>query len=193
LARVVYGGGGVTVAVSGTLERTLRAAYTAATKGIATAIESIVDEVAEDARDDWYDQVDKRSGDSQESITSEMRITTDKVTGIVYATKKSTYMIKRPGPLSVKSSSRLANPQVYWEVRDFYRKNGQMPTGFTFARLDENGDPIGVRRIRPNPKASDGKNMWLENVKKPGKKRINQQISTIRKATKKAVKGATRG
>lgn len=181
------------MAVSGTLERTLRAAYTAATKGISTAIEGIVDEVAEDARDDWYDQVDKRSGDSQESITSEMRITTDKVTGVVYATEKKTYMIKRPGPLSVKSSRKLSDPAEYWRVRDHYRQSKQMPVGYTFARLDENGDPIGVRKIRPNPKASDGKNMWLENVKKLGKKRINQQISTIRKATKKAVQEATRG
>jgi len=193
MARVVYGGGGVTVEISGTLERTLREAVTAASKGLSAAIEALVDEVRDDAKQDWYDQVDERSGRSQESISSEIRLTPGKITGVVFSTEKTTYMIKRPGALSVKSSSKLANPQVYWEVRDYYRKNGRMPTGYTFARLDENGDPIGVRKVRPNPKASDGKNMWLENVKKPGKKRINQQISTIRKATKKAVKEATRG
>lgn len=193
MARVVYGGGGVTVAISGTLERTLREAVTAASKGLSDAIEALIDEVRDDAKQDWYEQVDKRTGQSQESISSEIRLTPGKITGVVFSTQKTTYMIKRPGALSVRSSRRLLDPQAYHEVRDFYRKNGKMPVGYTFARLDEDGNPVAVRKVVPNPKASDGRNMWLENIKKPGKKRIQQQIRNIEKAAKKAVKEASRG
>jgi hypothetical protein len=193
MARVVYGSGKVTVAVDGTLEQSLRAAFNAASKGLASGIEALVDEVAEDARQDWYDQVDKRSGDSQESIETEMRLTTDKVTGVVYATEKATYMIKRPGPLSVLSTRKLTQQSEYFEVRDYYRKNKAMPPGYRFAKLDENGDPVGVRAVRPNPKASDGKSMWQENVIKPGKKRARDSIRSIQRATKAALKGGRSG
>jgi len=192
MAKVVYGSGSVTVAVDGTLERTLREAVRAASRGIADSIEALVDEVSEDAKQDWYDQVDKRTGKSQASITPEMRITTDKVTGVVYASQKATYMIRRPGPLSMLSSRRVADPREYFEVRDYYRKNGRMPEGYTYARL-EDGDPVGVRKTRPNPKASDGKSMWTENVLKPGKKLITKNVRSIEKAAKKAVKGTSRG
>jgi hypothetical protein len=193
MAKVVYGSGSVTVAVDGTLERTLRDAVRAASRGIADSIEALVDEVSEDAKQDWYDQVDKRTGKSQASITPEMRITTDKVTGVVYASQKATYMIRRPGPLSTLSSRRVADPREYFEVRDYYRKNGRMPEGYTYARLDSAGDPVAVRKLRPNPKASDGKSMWTENVLKPGKKLITKNVRSIEKAAKKAVKGASRG
>jgi hypothetical protein len=192
MAKVVYGSGSVTVAVDGTLERTLREAVRAASRGIADSIEALVDEVSEDAKQDWYDQVDKRTGKSQASITPEMRITTDKVTGVVYASQKATYMIRRPGPLSTLSSRRVADPREYFEVRDYYRKNGRMPEGYTYARL-EDGDPVGVRKTRPNPKASDGKSMWVENVLKPGRKLVTKNVRSIEKAAKKAVKGVSRG
>jgi hypothetical protein len=192
MAKVLYGSGSVTVAVDGTLERTLREAVRAASRGIADSIEALVDEVSEDAKQDWYDQVDKRTGKSQASITPEMRITTDKVTGVVYASQKATYMIRRPGPLSTLSSRRVADPREYFEVRDYYRKNGRMPEGYTYARL-EDGDPVGVRKTRPNPKASDGKSMWVENVLKPGRKLVTKNVRSIEKAAKKAVKGVSRG
>jgi hypothetical protein len=192
MVKVVYGSGSVTVAVDGTLERTLRDAVRAASRGIADSIEALVDEVSDDAKTDWYEQVDKRTGKSQASITPEMRITTDKVTGVVYATQKATYMIRRPGPLSTLSSRRVADPREYFEVRDYYRKNGRMPEGYTYARL-EDGDPVGVRKTRPNPKASDGKSMWVENVLKPGRKLVTKNVRSIEKAAKKAVKGVSRG
>jgi hypothetical protein len=67
-----------------------------------------------------------------------------------------------------------------------------MPEGYTYARL-EDGDPVGVRKTRPNPKASDGKSMWVENVLKPGRKLVTKNVRSIEKAAKKAVKGVSRG
>lgn len=192
MARVVYGSGSVTVAVDGTLERTLRAAVDGATKGLATTIETLVDDVATDARGDWYDQVNKRTGKSEKSIDTEMRVTTDTVTGVVYADDKTTYMIRRPGPLSMLSPTSVLRNDEYAKVYAYVMENKQFPPGYK-GQIASDGHPYRVRRMRPNPKASDGKNMWQENVKKPGKKRITQQIGTIKKAAKKAVKDATRG
>ena len=192
MAKVVYGSGKVRVAVDGTLDRTIRAAVKAATHGLSDGIEALIDDVSADAKKAWYEQVDKRTGKSQSSITPEMRLTTDKVTGVVYATQKATYMIKRPGPLSMLSPTYVIPADEYGKVYAYVIKNGSFPPGYK-GLIASDGHPYRVRKLRPNPKASDGKNMWQQNVLRPGRKRIKASVRQIEKAAKKAVKGVSRG
>ena len=192
MAKVTYGSGSVTVTLDGTLERTIRAAVQAASNGLADAIEQLIEGVANDARDGWYEQVDKRTGKSRESIDTELRITPTTITGVVLATQKATYMIRRPGPLSMLSPTYVIPADEYGKVYAYVIANKAFPPGYK-GLIATDGHPYRVRKLRPNPKASDGKSMWQENVMRPGRKQIKASVRMLEKAAKKAVKGVSRG
>lgn len=185
MARIKVGTGRVSVEIGPELDRAIRSILNGATTGLEVEVERIVDKVRDDARAVWYDQVDERTGRSRESIEAELRVSPTAITGVVFATQKATYMIRRPGALSLKSTSRIADPAQYADVMSTYRETGRLPPGYVATRV-EDGRPTAIRREYSNPKASDGKNMWTENVLKPGRKLIRDKRKQIEKAVQES-------
>lgn len=181
MARIKVGTGRVSVEIGPELDRAIRSILTGAESGLEGEIEALVDKVRDDARAVWYDQVDERTGRSRESIEAELRVSPSAITGVVFATQKATYMIRRPGALSLKSTNRLADPSQYADLMSTFRETGRLPPGYIAERV-EDGRPTAIRREYVNPKASDGKNMWNENVLKPGRKLIRDKRKQIEKA-----------
>lgn len=181
MARIKVGTGRVSVEIGPELDRAIRGILTGAESGLEGEIEALIDKVRDDARAVWYDQVDERTGRSRESIEAELRVSPSAITGVVFATQKATYMIRRPGPLSMRSTNRMARPEEYAGLMSTFRETGRLPPGYIAERI-EDGRPTAIRREYVNPKASDGKSMWVENVLKPGRKLIRDKRKQIEKA-----------
>lgn len=185
MARIKVGTGRVSVEIGPELERAIRGILTGAESGLEGEIEALIDKVRDDARAIWYTQVDERTGRSRESIEAELRVSPSAITGVVFSTRKATYMIRRPGALSIKTTNRIAAANEYSRLMTEYRDTGRLPPGFIAERV-EDGRPTAIRREYSNPKASDGKNMWNENILKPGRKLIRDKRKSIEKAVQES-------
>lgn len=160
--------GNVTADLSGTLDAHLQRVVDTVYAEVRDQLEAIGSTIVTSAEGSWYEQVDRRTGETGQ-IEDELRLTTDKLSVVVMPERtKRTYMVRRPGPNS--TTTRLATKQEYSEAMSQYRRTGQLPEKWTQEgiRFSE-GKPTILRRRYPNPKASDGKLLWQELVIKPGK------------------------
>lgn len=187
MARLRVGTGSVSCDIGPELERALRRIENGTVKEILPILERWADETVRYAQDVWYEQVDERTGKSRDSITAEVRVSSDAITAVVFSTARNMHLIKRPGPLSTVTEYFIKDPRRYAEVCAYYRENGRLPDGYTAIRYVD-GQPVGIKRVKWNPKRSDGKQMWAENVKKPGTRSANLLVPTIQRAINRGVR-----
>jgi hypothetical protein len=180
--------GNVTAQLSGTLEAHLQRVVDTVYAEMRDQLSAIGETIVTSSESEWYTQVDRRTGETGK-IEDELRLTTDKLSVVVLpeATNR-TYVVRRPGPNSTKR--RLATKDEYSVAMKQYRRTGQLPEVWTKEAVRfSKGQPVNLRKRYPNPKASDGKNLWQELVIKPGKalgaKLKREGSSAIREAVKR--------
>lgn len=166
---------GVTVTLGPELEQLVRRTLGAAERAAVEILEREGRAVATAAERDWYDQVDRESGASGE-IRAVTTITPKSVRVDVGSTDRRTVKgkpvvvyVHRPFATSIVYEA--VSPAEFWKTPE--RMRGKFPT---------------VKR--PNPKASDGKYLLAELVKKPVKalrKRAAKELGS------KIAAGARRG
>lgn len=189
MARIRGGNGTIGMDIDGNLEQYLRQVLRGASGGLAGEVEKIIDKVKIDAKAVWYDEVDRETGKSQDSIKSEIIITPTQIIGKVYATEKRTYMMMRPGPFSRIRKRPVNSDQEYWSLVAHWRLRGALPPNFTYKEI-ENGRPVGIFETILNPKASDGKNMWRLHVVQPGVKMAKQAVRELSAAAARGAGGS---
>lgn len=172
---------------SAKLDRILSELFALAVEEVSSTLVDIADDAEHNAEDKWYTQVRKQTGETGQLQTTLRRGTGDKLEAIVASaseTDKRTYMVHRPGALSMRRKKVLASE--YAEIMSYYRKNGTLPEGITARRIDEDGQPLALSRDVRNPLASDGKNLWSELGRKEGKKIVLARADDLDAAMQRA-------
>lgn len=147
----------------------------------------IADDAEHNAEGKWYTQVRKRTGKTGQLKTELRRGTGDKIEAVVSSatdTDKRTYLVHRPGPLSMRKKKVLSSE--YAEIMSYFRKNGRLPEGIVARRIDDTGQPVQLSREVRNPLASDGKNLWNELGRKEGSKIILARADDLDAAMQRA-------
>lgn len=172
---IVVRSGNVTVTVSGELEAKLQQVFDTAYRGIRETLDGLGDKLVTDAEAAWYTQVQRRTGETGD-LEHVMQLAEDELQVVVKAERtKATYMVQRPGPLS--QIVHRASDEEYARAMSQYRRTGQLPKEWTQLGVKfSQGRPTRLKRSTPNPLASDGKNMWQENVRKPGTKQAQDMV-----------------
>jgi len=174
-------------------------------------VEEISNDLAEGARDEWYRNVRRRSGESGESNDYRMQLSGTSVRGIVYngATRNlprrekfngapgSTtkvyretaygYFVRRPGPFS--RIFKGLNAEEYSQIMSYWQANGALPKGYIArAMQDTKGRkrPIGVSKETANPLHADGKNLWKVLVLDRKKPAIDARLDDLDKAMQRS-------
>lgn len=166
---VRYTTGGVTVTLSGELAEWARAAVDEGERELVQQLVTIGDEEASKARGLWYQQVDRRtgkSGDIQSVLVlsdTEARVSVGSTDTRVAGRKPVPLWVHRPGPFSVKHRS---------------------------ATEAETTKGKGKRVTYPNPKASDGKFLVVELIRKPVRARFQVEIQNLGRALANAMRRA---
>lgn len=164
-----YSMGGVTVTLDGDLERFVRRALDAAAGETVRILETAAEEVAGQARAEWYGsdgvrRLTGRTGDIQVVTT----VSDDEVRVSVTSTTRDALYVHRPGPLSTVA--------VEIDKATYERgKNGRRASLYFHARADQPGRKVKAGRyyeLRPNPDAGDGKYLVPELIRKPVKLKI---------------------
>lgn len=170
---------------------------------VVDVVEGIAEDLAENARKKWYDNVTERTGRSGRGNDYRLEVRGDAIKGVVFNDAKQgmkdlktqgmmrrqwieanyAYYVHRPGPFSTQLQ-RL-NMDEYREVMRYYRANGRIPEGMVAqAMTDRLGRkrPVGVSKTVPNPERYDGKNLWKLLVLDPSKQAIKVSLSALDKA-----------
>lgn len=170
-AAIRVSAGGATVEVGPELGQFIEGVLDAAAGTLRTALEQAVVDLATAAEGAWYDQVSRRTGQSGQLETGMVLTETE-----IRATVRSTdprraknglpvvYYVHRPGPTSTIKTSLTR--EEYSELMRALRAGRTMPSNLVAAEM-VGGRPLGVSRVRPNPKASDGKYLVPELLTKP--------------------------
>ena len=160
--------GNVTADITGTLQVHLDRVVNTVYAEVRDQLESIGETIVTSAESQWYDQVDRKTGETGQ-IGDELRLTPDKLSVVVMPDRtKRTYMVHRPGPNS--TLTRLATKEEFSAEMVRFQKTGQVSEKWTKEGIRFNkGRPTVLRTRFANPKASDGKLLWQELVIKPGK------------------------
>jgi len=177
---------------------------------VVSTLESIGDQLASDAREEWYTNVTRRTGLSGKSTDYRIVLRRDSIAAVVYndaeARKSSrsktsgqqfqlkyAYVVRRPGPFS-KAFTRVSDPE-YASVMSFYRRNGTFPEGYaeTIYYTKSGRKAITIRKVMENEKARDGKNVWNEVVIKPSRAVIDTRLVALDKALTDAGKRFAKG
>lgn len=169
------------------LERTLNELVALAVAEVGRTLVDIADDAEANAAGKWYTQVRKRTGKTGQLKTELRRGTGDKIEAVVSSatdTDKRTYLVHRPGPLSMRKKKVLSSE--YAEIMSYFRKNGRLPEGIVARRVDDTGQPIQLSREVRNPLASDGKNLWNELGRKEGTKIILARADDLDAAMQRA-------
>jgi hypothetical protein len=166
-------------------------------------VENLADELATNARKEWYRNVTKRTGKSGAGNDYRIEVRGDRVQGVVFNDAKQgmkdpktqgmfrrqfieanyAYYVHRPGPFSTQLQ-RL-NDVEYRELMSFWKRTGTLPDGYVAERMtDSQGRrrPVGVSKAVDNPERFDGKNLWKLLVLDPSKIKIKQILPDIDKA-----------
>ena len=176
------------------LERTLNELVALAVAEVGRTLVDIADDAEHNAEGKWYTQVRKRTGKTGQLKTELRRGTGDKLEAVVSSatdTDKRTYLVHRPGPLSMRKKKVLSSE--YAEIMSYFRKNGRLPEGIVARRVDDTGQPIQLSREVRNPLASDGKNLWNELATKEGKKLILARVDDLDAAMQRAANRLRQG
>jgi len=169
------------------LERTLDELVALAVAEVGRVLVDIADDAEVNAEGKWYTQVRRRTGTTGKLKTELRRGTGDKLEAVVGSatdTDKRTYLVHRPGPLSMRKKKVLSSE--YAEIMSFFRKNGRLPEGIVARRVDDTGQPVQLSREVRNPLASDGKNLWNELGRKEGTKLILARADDLDAAMQRA-------
>lgn len=160
-----YSDGGVTVTLDGGLEEWMRSLLSAAETETVRVIEDAADAEARKSEDAWYGPggVTRRTGRSGEikrvTIFSpgEVRVSVGSTDQRIDSQKKklTPLYVRRPGPLSL--IDKYVTQGEWWAW-----KEARKPVG----KAGSKGKSDWVIRV-PNPKASDGKFLMVELVRKP--------------------------
>lgn len=167
------------------VERVLDDLVDKCVKEIGALLVDIADDVEAHAEDNWYKQVRRRTGKTGTALETELRTRgPDRLEAVVASTNKASYMVHRPGPLSMRS--RRATAEEYSQMMSQYRRTGTLPEGVSMGRKDVDGQPILLRITTRNPLASDGKTLWSQLVIKDGKKMTSARAPEIGDAVQRA-------
>jgi hypothetical protein len=173
------------------LSQTLSALVDAAVRELGATLVDIADDAEAYAEGKWYTQVRKRTGRTGTALETEQRVTGDQLTAVVLSREKVSYMVKRPGPLSVVTT--LLSTTEYAAAMRTFRLTGKLPPEVKVQKWSATGQPIGLYRTRRNPLASDGKNLWNELVRKDGKKLVEARVGDLDAALQRAANRIVRG
>jgi len=170
-----------------TLQRVMDDLLALAVAEVGRALVDIADDAEANAAGKWYTQVRRRTGKTGQLKTELRRGTGDKLEAVVSSatdTDKRTYLVHRPGPLSMRKKKVLSSE--YAEIMSYFRKNGRLPEGIVARRVDDTGQPVQLSREVRNPLASDGKNLWNELARKEGTKIILARADDLDAAMQRA-------
>ncbi len=163
------------------LERALDRMISTTYAEVKREVEAIAADVTENARDNWYDNVQERTGKTRAGIDYEMRLTPTSLRGVVFSSNQATYMVRRRGPLS--KLGRGVYAEEFAEVMRVFRATGKVPEGYAFARVTRTRRPVGVIKLEPDGKyPRDGKNVWKVLVLDYGKRIIRERLDDIDRA-----------
>ena len=184
-----YKSGDVTVTLDGGLEAFVRKALEAAGGETLRIMEAAGTELATKARSDWYggDGVTKRTGSSGD-IVDVTTVSDREVRVSIGSTdlKKAKY-VHRPGRLSTRDVE--ITDSEYWAAK---RAGGtEAQTVFRARKAGKAGSGIEVGRYyrsESNPKASDGKFLLAEFIRKPAAAKIKAITPELGRAIAARVK-----
>lgn len=177
-------------------------------------VENLADELATNARKEWYQNVTKRTGKSGAGNDYRLEVRGDRVQGVVFNDAKQgmkdpktqgmlrrqfieanyAYYVHRPGPFSTQLQ-RL-NDAEYRELMSFWKRTGTLPDGYVAERMNDSQGrrrPVGVAKAVSNPKRFDGKNLWKLLVLDPSKIKIKQLLPDIDKAMMASARRFSKG
>ncbi len=169
------------------ISRTMDDLVSLAIEEVSTTLVDIADDAEANAEAKWYTQVRKKTGKTGQLRTRLRHAGADKLEAIVESANepdKTTYMVHRPGPLSMRRKKVTASE--YAEIMSFFRANGHLPEGVHARGKAKDGQPMALVRDIRNPLASDGKNLWSELGRKEGKKIILARVDDMDAAMQRA-------
>jgi hypothetical protein len=160
--------GRVTAEIDPKLLATVKQMYDLSFRKITDQLEAIGDEVGTAASVNWYDEVQRKTGQTGR-IEWGLQAAPDRLSMVVSPTAtKDTYYVHRPGPNSTLSVG--TDEFTYRRLMSIYRKTGTIEKKYLeYVKYTTKGQPIGLSYRIPNPKASDGKYMWKRWVLDHGK------------------------
>jgi hypothetical protein len=174
-----------------TLDRALSSLVEGALREIGATLVDIADDAEANAEDKWYTQVRRRTGRTGTALDTELRAKQEQLQAVVLSRNKASYVVRRPGPLSVVT--QLLSASEYAEAMSQYRRTGALPPDVKVQKVNSNGQPIGLYRTRRNPLASDGKVLWQELVRKEGRKIVLARVRDVDAALQRAANHMSRG
>jgi len=168
-----------TTQLSADLDRLVRDAIAE----VRAVVVDVADDVEEYAEGKWYTQVRRRTGETGAALETESRTRGTVIEAVVLSRDKRSYVVHRPGPLSVLSVGLTR--EEYSEAMSLYRRTGQLPAGVE-VRKYLGGQPVGLTRTRRNPLASDGKTLWSQLVLRDGSKLTLSRAGDVDRAIQRA-------
>lgn len=178
-----YTDGNVTITLDDGLERWCRAILDEAQREMVGQAEALAQEVASAAQGQWYDQVQKRTGKSGD-IT--VVTTFDAARDTVRVTVGSTdTRLTKGKPVAVLVHRPTALSEVMTEItrREYNeaRAAGRAKEVVHARRGDKARGIVAGKfyRFTHNPKASDGKNLMVELIRKPFTLRLKKAIPNM--------------
>lgn len=200
----------VGIVIGPELDRDLEAFIRSVAGEVIDAVEVIVKESRDYAYNHWYDDVNKRTGKSQEGLKYKVTLKGDTIKGVVYndalklakrrdrgfteaAQEKYGYFVHRPRAFS-KVARSVPMPE-YRMLMSHFRRYKALPEGYVAAAfVDSKGRrrPVGIAKIEPNPKAGDGKRLWQALVITPSKKVVDKHTAQLDAAISAVGKRITR-
>lgn len=164
-----YREGNVTVTLSHDLEGFLRRAVEASAAGLLDALERPAEKVAADARAAWYQQVDKRTGESGDIQVVTTISPTEVRVSIVSSAAYAKY-VHRPGPLATVAARRT-DEEFHAALSAGVKR------------------PAAWWKRKPHPKAADGKYLLQELIGKPFRAAIRALPDAARRAIYRRING----
>lgn len=168
-----------TTRLSADLDRLVRDAIAE----VRAVVVDVADDVEDHAEGTWYTQVRRRTGKTGTALETESRTRGTVIEAVVLSRDKRSYVVRRPGPLSVLSIGLTR--EEYSEAMSLYRRTGQLPAGVE-ARKYIQGQPVGLQRTQRNPLASDGKTLWSQLVIRDGRKMTLSRAGDVDQAIQRA-------
>lgn len=164
------------------LERALDRMISTTYAEVKHQVEGIAADVTEHAKTNWYKNVQERTGKTGGGIDYEIRLTPDKLKGVIASDVKATYYVHRPGALS--QIGRRVDSSEFAAIMMEYRRTGRVPEGYSVERFTRTRRPVGVFKLSPPPGSAprDGKNLWKLLVIDYAKRLVKERIDDIDKA-----------
>lgn len=175
-----FSSGGATVTLTGDLERFVQASVKAAGGALVQKYLQAAEAVAARARAEWYQQANRRTGRSGAWDTrvtvSDTEVRVDVVTLDPRVDKRgrhASFFVRRPGPASLVPAE--ITKEEYSAAKAAKGVTGRMVFKAKTTRTAAWGAPVTAGRfyrLVANPKASDGKQLLQELIRKPFRKAI---------------------